>query len=352
MKMRVNKKKILGIVLLSVIMATGIAGCGKTDTKSSGATEETSETVSEQQEKVIRIGGPGSEDSALNMELMNVAYRKGYLKEELKKAGYQLEFTFFAGGGPSLNEALVADELDVVTCGDLPAFVGKSNGVDTTLIASVNANLQYGIVVADDKIQDAKDLEGKNVIVPEGTSIQYFWENYAAEKGIDTKKVNIINAVEDAASLLMTGDADAVVSTAYGIQSYVYMGVGRILDTGAGLENAHSTYVTVAKSSYLKENPDAAVAINKALIDAYQAVTKDADVLYESSAGDNLPATEWEKVYAYDTSFSYLNPEITSSEKDYWETFNQWLYEHKLIKENIDLDSFIDTSYYEKAIAE
>ena len=74
--------------------------------------------------------------------------------------------------------------------------------------------------------------------------------------------------------------------------------------------------------------------------------------MYESSAGDNLPATEWEKVYAYDTSFSYLNPEITSSEKDYWETFNQWLYEHKLIKENIDLDSFIDTSYYEKAIAE
>ena len=45
MKMRVNKKKILGIVLLSVIMATGIAGCGKTDTKSSSATEETSETV-------------------------------------------------------------------------------------------------------------------------------------------------------------------------------------------------------------------------------------------------------------------------------------------------------------------
>ena len=77
----------------------------------------------------------------------------------MKKAGYKLEFTFFAGGGPSLNEALVSDELDVVTCGDLPAFVGKSNGVDTTLIASVNANLQYGIVVAvaDDKIQDAKD---------------------------------------------------------------------------------------------------------------------------------------------------------------------------------------------------
>lgn len=114
------------------------------------------------------------------------------------------------------------------------------------------------------------------MIVPEGTAIQYFWENYAAEKGIDTSKVNTINAVEDAASLLMTGDADAIVSTAYGIQSYVYMGVGRILDTGAGIENAHSTYLTAVKTSYLKENPDAAVAINKALIDAYDSALKDA----------------------------------------------------------------------------
>ncbi len=347
--MRTNKKKLLGTILLSTMIVAGIVGCGKKET-TSATTEGTSEGT--QAEKVIRVGGPGSEDSSLNMELMNVAYRQGYLEDELKKAGYQLDFKFFAGAGPALNEALVADEIDVVTYGDLPAFVGKSNGVDTTIIASVNADLQYGIVVADDKIQDAKDLEGKNVIVPEGTAIQYFWENYTKEKGIDTSKVNVINAVEDAASLLMTGDADAVVSTAYGIQSYVYMGVGRILDTGAGLENAHSSYITVAKTSYLKENPDAAVAINKALIEAYTAVTKDANVLYESSAGDNLPAEEWKNVYAYDTSFTYLNPEITTSEREYWDQFNQWLVDHKLISEKIDLDSFADTSYYEKAIAE
>lgn len=205
-------------------------------------------------------------------------------------------------------------------------------------------------MVANDEIQDPKDLEGKNVIVPEGTAIQYFWENYAAEKGIDTSKVNTINAVEDAASLLMTGDADAIVSTAYGIQSYVYMGVGRILDTGAGIENAHSAYLTAVKTSYLKENPDAAVAINKALIDAYDSVLKDANVLYTSSAGTNLPAEEWEKVYAYDTSFSYLTPEITDSEREYFENFNQWLVDHKLLKEKLDLDSFVDTSYYEKAV--
>lgn len=345
--MRKQMKKI-GTVLLAAAMAFGLVGCGAKKDSAVVATE--AETPSEENEKVIRIGGSGSEDSAMNLELMNVAYKQGYLEDELKKAGYRLDFTFFPGGGPALNEALAAGELDAVVYGDLPAFVGKSNGADTTLIASVNADLQYGIVVANDEIQDPKDLEGKNVIVPEGTAIQYFWENYAAEKGIDTSKVNTINAVEDAASLLMTGDADAIVSTAYGIQSYVYMGVGRILDTGAGIENAHSTYLTAVKTSYLEENPDAAVAINKALIDAYDSVLKDANVLYTSSAGTNLPAEEWEKVYAYDTSFSYLTPEITDSEREYFENFNQWLVDHKLLKEKLDLDSFVDTSYYEKAV--
>ena len=196
--MRKQMKKI-GTVLLAAAMAFGLVGCGAKKDSAVVATE--AETPSEENEKVIRIGGSGSEDSAMNLELMNVAYKQGYLEDELKKAGYRLDFTFFPGGGPALNEALAAGELDAVVYGDHPAFVGKSNGADTTLIASVNADLQYGIVVANDEIQDPKDLEGKNVIVPEGTAIQYFWENYAAEKGIDTSKVNTINAVEDAASL-------------------------------------------------------------------------------------------------------------------------------------------------------
>lgn len=336
--MRIKTKKAEALILAAVAAISITGGINPALVKA-----ESSE------EKQIRIGGAGSEESALNMELMNVAYRQGYLEDELKKAGYQLDFTLFAGAGPALNEALASDELDVVTYGDLPAFVGKSNGVDTTIIASTNSDLQYGIVAANDKIKEAKDLEGKNVIVPEGTAIQYFWENYAKAKDIDTDKVNIINAAEDAASLLMTGDADAVVSTLCGAESYVHAGVGEIIDTGAGLENTSSSYVVAAKSDYLKDNPDAAVAINKALIESYQAVLNDENVLYESSAGQNLPAEEWKKVYSYDTSFSYLTPEITSSEKEYWEKFDQWLVDHKLLKEKVDLDKFVDTSYYDQA---
>lgn len=43
-------------------------------------------------------------------------------------------------------------------------------------------------------------------------------------------------------------------------------------------------------------------------------------------------------------------PEITDSEREYFENFNQWLVDHKLLKEKLNLDSFVDTSYYEKAV--
>jgi len=43
-------------------------------------------------------------------------------------------------------------------------------------------------------------------------------------------------------------------------------------------------------------------------------------------------------------------PEITDSEREYFENFNQWLVDHKLLKEKLDLDGFVDTSYYEKAV--
>lgn len=84
--MRKQMKKI-GTVLLAAAMAFGLVGCGAKKDSAVVATE--AETPSEENEKVIRIGGSGSEDSAMNLELMNVAYKQGYLEDELKKAGYR-----------------------------------------------------------------------------------------------------------------------------------------------------------------------------------------------------------------------------------------------------------------------
>ena len=45
----------------------------------------------------------------------------------------------------------------------------KSNGIDTTVVASVNGQQQYAVISSNDEIKEAKDLEGKKVIVPQGT---------------------------------------------------------------------------------------------------------------------------------------------------------------------------------------
>lgn len=246
---------------------------------------------------------------------------------------------------------MASEELDVAIYGDFPILVTKSNGIDTTVVASVNSELQYGILSVSDDIKEPKDLEGKRVVVPVGTVTQYFWEQYVKSNGLDINKIEVINSL-DAASLLSAGEADASVNTSYGIGSLHAKGLGTIFDTGANIEEGYSTQLVTVKTDYLKENPDVAVALNKALLRAYEDVTKNPQVLYDAEDSPNISADVWKEVYSYDTSFEYLSPEITDSTVTYFEHLNDWLYENSITTNKIDVNSLYDTSYYEQAVEE
>ncbi|MDX1122049.1 hypothetical protein GOL29_29300 [Sinorhizobium medicae] len=42
----------------------------------------------------------------------------------------KVEWTYFRGAGPALNEAVAAKQLDFFLLGDLPAIVGRSRGLE------------------------------------------------------------------------------------------------------------------------------------------------------------------------------------------------------------------------------
>lgn len=357
-------KKIAAILVIGVMML-GLAACGsKTDTKTTDAstdtkttdagtdTEEGSDNENKDKElKTVRLGIPGSEDSFILLESGNVALYEGYFEEELNAVGYTLEPKYFAGVGPEINEAMASGELDVAIYGDLPIFVTKANGIDTTVVASVNAELQLGVLALDDSIQEPKDLEGKRVIVMQGTVAQNFWEKYVEANGIDKDKVEVINSA-DSSSLLLSGDADAYVANTYGLYVYINQGLGRLLDNSAEVPYGYSVQLVTVKTDYLEKNPEVAVAFNKALLRAYEAIKENPQLLYDDSDTPTFSADLWEQVYSYDTSFEYMNPEVTDTEYGYLENFNQWLYDNGMISEKVDLDNLIDTSYYKQAIAE
>ena len=62
-----------------------------------------------------------------------------------------------------------------------------------------------------------------------------------------------------------------------------------------------------------------------------------------------MPKEVMQSEYAFDESLWYLTPEIASDTKQYYEELNNWLYDHKIIQNKVDVNAFIDTQYYAQA---
>lgn len=348
-------KKTIVAMIGAALLSIGLAGCGQEganqQAKENQASSSSEDTSGKSDLKPFRLGVGGSEDS-YTMFTGNVAYAKGYFEEELNKVGYTLELSSFGGGGPEINESLAAGQLDAAVYGDFPAFTSKSNGIDTTVIASVNGQQQFAVIVSDDTIKEPKDLEGKKVIVAQGTVTQFFWEHYVEERGIDESAVEILNATTDAQSLIATKDADAYIMIPSSLYYMESLGLGKVIDTGADIPEASTTYLMVAANSLLKESPDVAVAINKALIRAHDDIKKDQKVLYDATASSTITSDFSKKDFEFDTVLEALSPEISDDTLAHYNELNDWLVSHSVISEAVDVDSFVDRSYYEQAVKE
>lgn len=351
-------KKLLTASLLAATLVFGLVGCGSGDTLSDD-TDISDEKITDgdiekdddsQELKVLRLGC-GAQDDEPNMDLAQIAYDQGILEEELNNIGYTLEVYPFVSTGPECNEALASGNLDAALYGDFPAFTCQSNGIDITVVALDNSKMQYGILTADKNIKEPKDLEGKKVIVMQGTVIQYFWEQYATANDIDTSKVEIINSA-DFQSLLSTGQADAYVSVLYSANYMESLGLGTVFDDGGDLENGYTSMVAVVRNEILEENPEIGVALNKALIRSYEAAVENPQELYDDLASSSISADIMATGYAFNPSLTHLDPKITEEHMTYFDKLNNWMYDNGIILEKVDLEKFVDTSYYDKAIAE
>lgn len=341
------RKEVLRVLMLSVL-ALVLTGCGAgSSNQADSKKQENNKNASSSELKELRIGASGQDDSAV-LEGATLAVKNGYLEEELNAIGYTLKIVGFPGGGPAINESLAAGELDGAIIGDLPTFTAKSNGIDTKIIALTNQKNQYGILTASDSVKEPKDLEGKKVIVPQGTIVQYFWENYAEANNIDASKVELINVTADAPSLLQTGDADAYVAPKYVVSYLGAAGLGK--DLQGDTEGIYTTMVFEVVSKVLEENNEIGTAINKALIRSQEAAIKDSESLYNALASETIPADAWKVSYAFDDTLSFLSPEITDDVLAFYSDLADWMVEHSIVSEKIDISSFVDGSYYKKAL--
>ncbi|HKX42128.1 MAG TPA: ABC transporter substrate-binding protein [Burkholderiaceae bacterium] len=177
-------------------------------------TNALAQTTSASGTTTIRIGvatggvGAPPRTGSSTIGLVNA---QGLLEKEFEKDGLKVEWIFFKGAGPAVNEALVNHQLDFAWQGDLPSIVHRANGVKTRIIvASGVRNGLYLGVPPDSAITKLEDLKGKRVAVFKGTNLHLAAVRALAAKGIkegDLKLINLDTAGAQAA--LATKDIDA-----------------------------------------------------------------------------------------------------------------------------------------------
>jgi len=174
----------------------------------------TTAAVAQANPSTIRIGvatGGVGTPPRTGSSSIGIVNAQGLLEKEFEKDRIKVEWIFFKGAGPAVNEALVNHQLDFAWQGDLPSIVHRAGGVKTKIVlASGVRNGLYLGVPPDSKIARLEDLKGKRVAVFKGTNLHLAAVRALAAKGIKESDLRLINLdTAGAQAALTTKDIDA-----------------------------------------------------------------------------------------------------------------------------------------------
>ena len=167
--------------------------------------------------------------------------------------------------------------------------------------------------------------------------------------------VQLVNStIPEGLSSLSTGAVDAAVVTYGQADSLVEQGKASILHKGveADPDVFYEPSVLTGRSDYVSENSDVTVAIIKAMLKAKEDIVSNPDAFYELSAEKSGRTLEQVKSVAVsDLELGYpvsLDDRYISSLK----SIEQFELDNNIITNQVDFDSWIDSSYLEKAVQE
>ena len=345
-----RSKKITAAVL-GIVLTLGlvVSGCGNSGTSSDGSAKAETKKDGYQ---VVNIGFPSAGYQWAEGALA-VAEEKGYLDEYLNPLGYDADLIPFTGAAPAIHEALVSGDLDYA---GFAGIMAKSNGIDTKLLTVTSFGSVWQLAVSTDSgITSLQDLKGKTISYQRGATPQMYVLKVLQEAGLTADDVQLVNStIPEGLSSLSTGAVDAAVVTYGQADSLVEQGKATILHKGveADPDTFYEPNVLTGRSDYISANSDVTVAIIKAMLKASNDIISDPEAFYELSAEKSGRTLEQVKSVAVsDVQLGYsisLDDRYVSSLKN----IEQFELDNGIITNQVDFDSWIDSSYLEKAVQE
>jgi len=286
-----------------------------------------------------------------------IAQATGAIEQEFKADGIKVEWYFFKGAGPAVNEALSNRQLDFAYQGDLPSIIGKAAGLKTRLILAtgVRGNI-YLAVPPDSPIRSVKDLRGKRVAIFKGTNGQLPIDRLLAANGMterDLKAINLDTATAQAA--LTTKDIDAAFG-AYDLLKLRDKGAARIVYTSNGDSPVFTrqSHVLVT-DDFAARYPEHTRRLVKAVLKSARWGSDEAnreEVFQLWARTGTAKIEQWKEDYAGQPLRVRLSPLFDPFLTARYKDAVEHAYQFRLIRNRFDIDSWIDRSFLNASLKE
>lgn len=191
-----------------------------------------------------------------------------YLEKEFANdPNIKIEWFFFKGAGPAVNEGFSNDQLDFAYQGDLPALIGRANGLKTRFLLASGARKPLYLAVAKDAdIKSVADLKGKKVAYQRGTNGHLSAIKILEVNGLSEKDIQVINLDSaGTAAALTSQDIDA----AFGDTQLINLaakGNAKVIYTTKGQDPRYGRNAgIIARQDFIEKHPE----ITQRVVDAF-----------------------------------------------------------------------------------
>lgn len=284
--------------------------------------------------------------------------RAGRFVEEAfaDKPDINVEWYFFKGAGPAVNEAIANGQLDFAYQGDLPSIIGRANGLKTRLLLASGAHKpSYIAAPLNSTITGVKELKGRKVAVQLGTNNHLAFVKILKAYGVSERDLQIVNMDSASANAaLATGDIDAAVGDTTLI-TLAEKKIAKIVYTTKGDDPRLGRYAHVlVTDAFEKAHPDLTQTVTTAFVKAAhwssQEPNRDALIALWGKSGT---ATSVLAEFFSGETLKYRNtPLIDALFIDQYQQAAAQSKAFGLLRRDVDLTGWFDTRYLETAIKE
>lgn len=275
-------------------------------------------------------------------------------EDALRPLGAQIKWIFFKGAGPAVNEALANKQLDFADQGDLPAVLGRANGIKSHIIAA--NGVRTGVYIAvppGSNIKTVQDLKGKQVALFRGTNLQLVADNVLKANGLTERDLHIVNldtAAAQAALVSKGVDAAFLDFTLFKLQR---QGLVKIIYASRdhGLQLTRQGHLLVLPD-FEQAHPDIVQAVVTAFVQASQwsSDEKNRDTLFGLWAKSGVPVESWQDEFRNQQLKERESPLLDPFFTAHYQTVADEALELHLIRAPLNVNGWFEPKYLNHAL--